>query len=100
MTDEERKNAAQCAAQWLVDFYSAVAQGKTVQVQGANGGWIDCHTVDCWPGMGSALNSKHEWRIKPEPRRMWACGVTTFDEKKAAEWKAKGIKVTEWQEVV
>ena len=101
MTDEQRKNAAH----WLADFYSAVAQGKTVQVQGAEGGWIDCHTVDYWPGIGSALNSKHEWRIKPEPRRMWEVGpyfnnVRTERIEVANKWKAEGLTVTEWQEVV
>jgi len=97
MTEEQRKTAAQ----WLVDFYSAVTQGKTVQVEGTSGEWIDCHTVDYWPGIGAALNAKHEWRIKPEPRRMWTdCGGCTYNEKKAAEWKAKGLTVTEWLEVI
>jgi hypothetical protein len=72
-----------------------------VQVEGASGEWIDCHTVDYWPGMGSALNAKHEWRIKPEPRRMWmGARGGTYDEKEAAKWKTEGLKVTEWLEVV
>ena len=97
MTEDERKTAAQ----WLVDFYSAVTQGKTVQVEGTSGEWIDCHTVDYWPGIGAALNAKHEWRIKPEPRRKWEInGHETYEEKKAAEWKARGFTVTEWMEVV
>ncbi len=100
MTEEQRKTAAQ----WLVDFYTAVTQGKTVQVEGASGEWIDCHTVDYWPGMGSALNSKHEWRIKPEPKRMWrirqGCVHETDKAHIAEEWKAQGFAVTEWLEVV
>jgi hypothetical protein len=97
MINDERKEAAQ----WLIDFYSAVARGKTVQVKGANGGWIDCHTVDYWPGMGSALNSKHEWRIKPEPRRKWeTSSEETYNLLVASEWKVKGFIVTEWMEVV
>jgi hypothetical protein len=97
MTEEQRKTAAQ----WLVDFYSAVTQGKTVQVEGASGEWIDCHTVDYWPGIGSALNSKHEWRIKPEPRRMWmGLRGATYEEEAAAKWKAEGLTVTEWVEVI
>jgi hypothetical protein len=97
MTEEQRKTAAQ----WLVDFYSAVTQGKTVQVEGASGEWIDCHTVDYWPGIGSALNSKHEWRIKPEPRRKWETSSTeTYNPLVAAEWRKQGFTVTEWQEVI
>jgi len=103
MTEEQRKTAAQ----WLVDFYSAVTQGKTVQVEGTSGEWIDCHTVDYWPGIGAALNAKHEWRIKPEPRRMWSCvspdkqaSHNTEDKDIAIGLMASHYTVTEWLEVV
>ena len=101
MTEEERKEAAQ----WLIDFYSAVTQGKTVQVEGASGEWIDCHTVDYWPGIGSALNSKHEWRIKPEPPRRWQIDrgmmiETTNSKQQADKWREEGLDVSEWVKVV
>jgi hypothetical protein len=87
-------------AKWLAEFYGAVAAGRTVQTR-ENGSWIDVrfepHATNYAPNMMSNYNS---WRIKPEPRRMWSCGVTTFDEKEAATWKAKGLTVTEWMEVV
>ncbi len=88
-------------AKWLSEFYAAIAEGKTAQVQGMNGKWIDCHTVDYWPGMGSALNSKHEWRIKPEPQRRWTCnGEETANVMVASKWRTQGFQVTEWLEVV
>lgn len=57
-----------------------------------------------------AISDVFKWRIKPEPRIKWEIRGTsaggmkwsssTFSEEKAAEWKAKGWIVTEWQEVV
>ena len=85
-------------AKWLAEFYNAVAEGKTVQVNGVNG-WIDV-PLD-YPDMPAMFHTLSRWRIKPEPRRMWTdCGGCTYNEKEAAEWKAKGLTVTEWVEVI
>jgi hypothetical protein len=85
-------------AKWIAEFYNAVAAGKTVQ-ESFSGKWRDCAASGLvGPDMCSNLDF---WRIKPEPRRMWTdCGGCTYSEKEAAEWRAKGLKVTEWQEVV
>ena len=85
-------------AKWLVEFYGAVAAGKTVQ-ESFSGKWRDCATSGLvGPDMCSNLDF---WRIKPEPRRKWEInGHETYEEKKAAEWKARGFTVTEWLEVV
>jgi hypothetical protein len=84
----------------LAAFYTAKANGKTLQVEYSDG-WKD---LDCnGPSMNSDLS---RWRVKPEPRRCWLspCGIgvsgVTFDESVATRWKQHGMKVTEWQEVL
>jgi hypothetical protein len=88
-------------AKWLAEFWAQIAAGKTAQTN-ENGGWIDVQfeplATNYAPNMMSNPNT---WRIKPEPRRMWTdCGGCTYNEKEAAEWKAKGLTVTEWLEVI
>jgi hypothetical protein len=88
-------------AKWLAEFYGAVAEGKTAQTN-ENGEWIDVRfeplATNYAPNMMSNLNG---WRIKPEPRRMWmGLRGATYEEEAAAKWKAEGLTVTEWVEVV
>lgn len=93
-------------AQWLSEFYAAVAAGKTVQCMADK--WEDVGPDNlCGPDMTSDVD---DWRIKPEPRRMWQTpnASVAFPDKEtrtyhpdvAAGWKAKGYPVTEWVEVV
>jgi len=85
-------------AKWLAEFYGAVAAGKTAQVFFADS-WHD-QPIDILKGPAMLANPEN-WRIKPEPRRMWTdCGGCTYNEKEAAEWKAKGLTVTECVEVI
>jgi hypothetical protein len=87
-------------AKWLAEFYGAVAEGKTAQFRkSARFPWGD---ISDEIRLGPCLTSDTDtWRIKPEPRRMWTdCGGCTYNEKEAAEWKAKGLTVTEWLEVI
>jgi hypothetical protein len=87
-------------AKWLAEFYGAVAAGKTAQ-EFFQQKWQDIPVAELiGPDMGSG-SDPDTFRIKPEPRRMWqTCGHPTHDEKQAAEWKAQGLSVTEWLEVV
>ena len=98
--DEIKAKSAELAA-----FYTAKANGKTLQVEYSDG-WKDC--VDCnGPTMQSDLS---KWRVKPEPRRMWETPsaspfrtdshVRTYHQDEADEWRVKGYKVTEWMEVL
>lgn len=75
------------------DEIKAKAAGKTLQWMGED------QPDQQGPSMHSDLS---DWRVKPEPRRMWTterCGETQCEER-AAEWKRKGYTVTEWQEVL
>ena len=88
-------------AKWLAEFYNAVAEGKTAQTN-ENGKWIDVRfeplATNYAPNMMSHPNS---WRIKPEPRRKWETSSDeTYNPLVADEWKAAGLTVTEWLEVI
>jgi hypothetical protein len=85
-------------AKWLADFWAQIAAGKTAQ-EFFQGKWHDISAGElAGPDAGSDLD---EWRIKPEPKRMWmGARGGTYDEKEAAKWKAEGLKVTEWLEVI
>jgi hypothetical protein len=88
------------ASKWLADIYSAAAQGKTIQYFG-DGVWNDCTYSSDWPTLDEWEDEFGDFRIKPEPRRMWTdCAGCTYDEKEAAEWKAAGLTVTEFVEVI
>ena len=101
MTPEEIKTkSAELAA-----LYVAKANGKILEYATPSVGWIDSGSAS-GPDMQSDLT---RWRVKPEPRRMWETPSATFggsgyvrtqhaDE--AERWKARGNKVTEWQEVL
>ena len=101
MTPEEIKaKSAELAA-----LYVAKANGKILEYDTQSVGWIDNGSTS-GPAMHSDLT---RWRVKPEPRRMWETPNATFggsgyvrtqhaDE--AERWKARGNKVTEWQEVL
>ena len=91
-------------AKWIAEFYNAVAEGKTVQVNGVNG-WIDV-PLD-YPDMPAMCHTLSRWRIKPEPRRMWTCvspdkqaSHNTEDKDIAIGLMASHYTVTEWMEVV
>jgi hypothetical protein len=89
--DEIKAKSAELAA-----FYTAKANGKTLQVEYSDGwkNWVE----DNGPTMGSDLS---RWRVKPEPRRMWVCGEsTTIDRFTAENWKSRGYKVTQFVEVL
>ena len=98
--DEIKTKSAELAA-----FYTAKANGKTLQVEYSDGwkNWVEDHG----PTMGSDLS---RWRVKPEPRRMWETPsatpfrtdsyVRTYNQDETDEWRAKGYKVTEWVEVL
>ena len=89
--DEIKAKAAELAA-----FYTAKANGRTLQIEYSDG-WKGC-VDENGPTMGSDLS---RWRVKPEPRRMWLTGVGfTFNEEEADQWRIIGHKVTEWLEVL
>lgn len=96
--DEIRAKAAT-----LAELFAAKAAGKVCQIRYIEG-WKDARE-DGGPGMHSDLS---RWRIKPEPRRMWevvnpkgrAIICTLHNEAMAMKWKAKGMEVSEWQEVL
>jgi hypothetical protein len=107
--DEIRNKSLELAA-----LYTAKANGRTLQIQTAKGSWIDFNpggwsgsTMSYGPNLASELS---RWRVKPEPRRMWETpsassftnnhNVRTHHQNEADEWRAKGYKVTEWQEVI
>jgi hypothetical protein len=89
----------------LAALYTAKANGKILQCV-PEVGWIDATMCD-GPNMDSDLS---RWRVKPEPRRMWETPsatpfrtdsyVRTYHQDEADEWRVKGYKVTEWQEVL
>jgi hypothetical protein len=93
MTPEEIKaKSAELAA-----LYTAKANGKILQFNQLDAGWGDVHGMTS-PDMRSILSN---WRVKPEPRRMWTTANTTvYDEAAALELQRHGMKVTEWQEVL
>jgi hypothetical protein len=89
--DEIKAKSAELAA-----FYTAKANGKTLQIEYSDG-WKGC-VDENGPTMGSDLS---RWRIKPEPRRMWTTANTTVhDEAAALELQRMGMRVTEWMEVL
>jgi len=98
--DEIKAKSAELAA-----FYTAKANGKTLQIEYSDG-WRD-HVEHVGPSMGSEL---FRWRVKPEPRRMWETpsassftnnhNVRTYHQDEADKWKSKGCTVTEWVEVL
>ena len=55
MTREETKRRA--------ELYSALAEGKTIQVLSCNGEWIDIKTDEL-----DYLKNYYKYRIKPEPK--------------------------------
>lgn len=84
---EEAKERARLLIAW--------ADGKTLQ--GFVGGTWEDWDSDESPGIAFP----DQWRVKPEPRRMWTClNWTTCNEVEATTWKLNGQKVTEWQEVI
>jgi hypothetical protein len=89
------------ASTWLSDIYSAAAQGKTIQYL-EDGVWNDCTYSSDWPTLDEWEDESGDFRIKPEPRRMWRNyhGAATTDEETAAAWKRNGHIVTEWVEVI
>jgi len=89
----------------LAELYTARANGKTLQHEISLTGddrWID-HVDGSGPNLASDLSC---WRVKPEPRRKWESMIscrrvsTTHDASIAEAWKAQGISVTEWVEVL
>lgn len=88
-------------AQWLSEFYAAVAAGKTAQCFGDQ--WVDVKVENGGPDMRTGPG---EWRIKPEPRRMWTAvsmdqnHLETNVKATAEDWACRGYRVTEWMEVV
>lgn len=94
---EEARERARLTLAW--------ADGKTLQLVGQPKEWID-YTGKKAP----VIHSSSFWRVKPEPRLMWTTERTssfstdnwirTFHQSDADVWKAKGSKVTKWQEVV
>jgi hypothetical protein len=75
---------------------TAWAEKKTLQRRLLTGEWIDYPSTDL-----PVISEPSCWRIKPEPRRKWQTSHSeTFSAIVAAEWKAEGYTVTEWQEVV
>ncbi len=90
-------------AKWLAEFYGAVAEGKTAQ-EFFQQKWQDIPVAELiGPDMGSGPDT---FRIKPGPRRKWEIesdllgGTTTENNQKADEWKARGLDVIEWVEVI
>lgn len=89
----------------LAELYAEVAAGKVLQFQ-TNIGWLE------WNGNGGPFISADlsKWRVKPEPRRMWEApspaafcnnhNARTDRKDEADAWKAKGLNVTEWVEVL
>lgn len=95
MTPDEIKAKATA----LAEFYTAKAEGKTLQYNIPVLGWRNAGSTD-GPDMQSDLS---RWRIKPEPRRRWEIkngGIKTDSETKAQEWRGLGFDVTEWVEVL
>lgn len=105
MTPEQIKaKAAELAA-----LYTAKANGKTLQHEISLTGddrWID-HVDGSGPNLASDLSC---WRVKSEPRRMWEApspmafcnnhNARTDRKDEADAWRAKGLNVTEWVEVL
>jgi len=103
--DEIKAKSAELAA-----LYTAKANGRTLQcllmLDPKEGCWID-HDNGSGPNLHSDLS---RWRVKPEPRRMWETPsaspfrtdsyARTYHQEEADEWRVKGYKVTEWQEVL
>jgi hypothetical protein len=92
------------ASKWLSDIYSAAAQGKTIQYLG-DGVWNDCTYSSDWPTLDEWEDESGDFRIKPEPRRMWegdgiGCRVWTDSKQEADKWIADGISVAEFVEVI
>lgn len=86
---EEARERARLLIAW--------ADGKTLQ--GFVGGTWEDWDSDESPGIAFP----QQWRIKPEPRRMWTSSATTAqteNEAEAEEWRKHGHNLTEWQEVV
>jgi hypothetical protein len=89
----------------LAAFYTAKANGRTLQIEYSDG-WRD-HVEHVGPSMGSDLS---RWRVKPEHQRMWETpsassftnnhNARTYRQEEADEWRVKGYKVTEWVEVL
>lgn len=98
MNEEEIREKAAA----LAELYAAKAAGKTLQFRIALDGpkqWID-HVDGSGPNLASA---SCDWRVKPEPQRMWEVEYTkarTESEDTAKKWRAAGYTVTEWQEVL
>lgn len=91
-SDEIKAKSSELAA-----FYTAKANGKTLQFDVPGVGFRDAYYRDA-PDLASDLS---RWRVKPEPRRMWTCNSTiTRDGSVADTWRSKSMKVTEWVEVL
>jgi hypothetical protein len=98
--DEIKTKSAELAA-----FYTAKANGRTLQIEYSDG-WKD-QVEHVGPTIGSDLS---RWRVKPGPQRMWETPsatpfrtdsyVRTYHQDEADEWRVKGYRVTEWQEVI
>jgi hypothetical protein len=81
----------------LAAFYTAKANGKTIQFNQDILGWQD-HPENLGPTMTSDLS---RWRVKSEPRRMWTtANATVHNETAALELQRMGVRVTEWVEVL
>ena len=106
MNEEEIRSRAAV----LAELYAAKAAGKTLQFRIALDGpkqWID-HVDGSGPNLASA---PCDWRVKPEPRRMWTAPAphdeegllaaqTVWNQADADCLKSFGYTVTEWMEVL
>ena len=100
MTPEEIKaKSAELAA-----FYTAKANGKTLQFDTSPNQSRMNRWEDAPEELSLCIHSElSRWRVKPEPRRMWKVDDRLWETKSkkiADEWNAKGLIVTEWQEVL
>jgi hypothetical protein len=92
----------------LAAFYTSLAAGKQLQFHYGETFpiWVDCKPMDA-PRLSSDLSY---YRVKPEPRRMWETpspaafcnnhNARTDRKDEADAWRAKGLNVTEWMEVL
>ena len=85
-------------ARRIARLLNAWADEKTLQQAGDSGEWNDYTDI-----FAPIIVSSPDWRIKPEPRRMWTSSATTArteNEAEAEEWRKCGHNMIEWQEVV
>lgn len=89
--------ATQAQASVLVALYSAMAEGKQLERQWADGSWREAGVVGPTPSSDLA-----RWRVKPQQRRYWMWTdmmVVTESSQVKDEWERSGIEVIELKEV-